>query len=337
MALTLEKFARHELEESVAEEGFDLVADPIPRDVPVNLWITVAHELAHSWLLLDEYGGGGLIGDDRADALKDFANVQPRKALLTAGNLDADKIKWRWPRVAKAGVLDAAPTDDSGTGAGPFRVKLRKNHGHQFGRGDIVRLRTRPLPTATTSGRLRINRMLADGDLVELVPLPGSVLNVAAFPAGSVLLSPKRAADAADGAPGDDLELVHPTVRARINATRNPLNALHTDPPNRPCAGTEMPTPTGATNFPLGVAPRPPRHTSWIVGLHENGDTFDCDVYHPSGVCLMRQQTFGEARGANVITRAYEFCPVCRYTIADVLDPTILRDVDAGLRGRFLE
>ena len=47
-------------------------------------------------------------------------------------------IRWRWPCIDKAGVLAAVPTDDSGTGAGPFRAEMKKHHGYQFGRGDVV-------------------------------------------------------------------------------------------------------------------------------------------------------------------------------------------------------
>ena len=302
----------------------------------VDTWLTVAHEFAHSWTLLDEYGGSGLIGDAEADKLAKFANVQPRKTLLNGADLDADKIKWRWPRIAKAGVLADKPDDKSGgAGTGPFHVKMRKNHGYQFGRDDIVRLRTRPLPTAVTSDRLKINRMLGDGDLIELVLLPGSTLNKDAFPAGSILISPKRKKDNPDGSLGDDLELVDPSVRARITATHNPLNATDGDPPNRPCIGDELPTPTGATNFPGGTAPNPPMYSSWIVGLHESGATFDCDVYRPTGVCILRQHTFADAVTGR--DRGYEFCPVCRYAMVDVVDPFWHRDVDVGMKDRFLE
>jgi hypothetical protein len=334
LALSLGGDPAHDLQDNAVGEGFDLVEDPIPADVSIDTWVTVAHELAHSWLLKDEYGGKGLISDDRADVLKDFANAQPRKTLETGGSLDGDKIKWRWPRIAKAGVLDFPPSDEGGGGAGPFRVKLHKHHGYEFARGDIVRLRTRPLPTAVTSDRLRIDKMLGDGDEVQLVLLPGSALDVAAFPAGSLLICPRRAPDKPDGFPGDDLELVDPSVRARINDTHNPLNAAAAADHDRPCSGAKLPTPTGATNFPGGAAPKPPRFSSWIVGLYENGFAFDCGVYRPTGVCLMREETFFDV--ADGRDRAYEFCPVCRYAIVDVVDPFWHRDVDVGMRDRFL-
>ena len=334
LALTIGDDPVHHLEESVAASGFDVVADPIPADVLTDTWLTVAHEFAHSWTLLDEYGGRGLIGNAEADKLVDCANIQPRKTLVNGAGLDGDKIKWRWPRIAKAGVLAAKPDDKSGAGTGPFHVQMRKNHGYQFGKGDVVRLRTRPLPTAVTSDRLLINRMLADGDLIELVLLPGSTLNKDNFPAGSILISPKRRLNP-DGSPGDDMELVHPSVRARITATHNPLNAKDGDPPNRPCIGDKLDTPTGATNFAGGAAPNPPMYSSWIVGLHENGDEFDCDVYRPTGVCLLRQLTFSDRVTGR--ERGYEFCPVCRYAMVDVVDPFWHRDVDVGMKDRFLE
>src|SRR5207248_10630134 len=84
----------HHVEEEIAGPGFDVVVDPAPDDILVATWLRVAHELAHSWTLGDEYGGGGLIDSDSADKLKNFSNVQPRKTLLTGGSLDADKIKW---------------------------------------------------------------------------------------------------------------------------------------------------------------------------------------------------------------------------------------------------
>ena len=157
----------------------------------------------------------------------------------------------------------------------------------------------------------------------------------ATFVAGSVLISPARAADPnpATRVFGDDLELVHHTVRARINATRNPLNAASGAVANRPCAGVALPTPTPATNFPAGTAPTPPTYSSWIVGLYENGFEFDCDVYRPTGVCLMRTLHYLDA--PTVTESAYQFCPVCRYAMVDFLDPSKHGAVDADYAPRY--
>ena len=51
-----------------------------------------------------------------------------------------------------------------------------------------------------------------------------------------------------------------------------------------------------------------------IVGLWDGGKTFHCGVYHPTGFCMMRARFDGsEVNG---------FCPVCRYFMVDLIDPT---------------
>jgi hypothetical protein len=49
----------------------------------------------------------------------------------------------------------------------------------------------------------------------------------------------------------------------------------------------------------------------------------------------MRRQAFIDATTGR--DRAYEFCPVCRYAIIDLLDPTRHRDVEATLADRYLK
>ncbi|GAA0898157.1 hypothetical protein GCM10009558_087140 [Virgisporangium aurantiacum] len=128
---------------------------------------------------------------------------------------------------------------------------------------------------------------------------------------------------------------MHATVRGRINTTRNPLNAAAADAanPNRPCVGGQ-PTPTPATNFgPPVPVPNPPQYSSWIVGVYENGATFDCDIYRPTGICLMRQTAFNDA--ALGTQRAYQFCPVCRYAMVDLVDPSQHRWIDNDFAARY--
>jgi hypothetical protein len=219
-------------------------------------------------------------------------------------------------------VLAQAVVDTSGTGAGPFRLRLKRHHGRPFGRHDVIQLRTRPLlaPTVKVSDRLRISRMLGDDEL-EAVLLAGGALAVGDFPAGSVVMAPRR-----------DLELVHKLVRDRIDLTHNPLNAVDGDPPNRPCPGEAL-RPTGATNFPGGVAPKPPRFTSWIVGLYENAKGFDCDVYRPTGICIMAENIYIDRKDGR--ERAYQFCPVCRYAMVDLIDPSKHGAIDRDYHPRY--
>jgi hypothetical protein len=70
-----------------------------------------------------------------------------------------------------------------------------------------------------------------------------------------------------------------------------------------------------ARNLPSGLPKCRPRSRSRIVGLFEGGAQYHCGVFHPTGACLMRDGKM-EARGL------IPFCPVCRYVIVDVIDPT---------------
>lgn len=324
----------HRMRDHPSSLGKALVPDRIPGVVGVEIWTLAAHELAHSFTIADEYGEGGTLPAVNAALLADFANAQPRDELLTGGVLDADRIKWRWPRLTRAGILE---TDIQDLGGGRYRVRLEGSQATAFPVGDVVRLRGRNLLSGPGPSDRLIVTAQADPEL-ELELLGGS-LTVASYRAGSLLITPKRATDpdAGNRVFGDDLELVHAGTRARINATRNPLNAAATDPPNRPCAGW-LPTPTASTNWPdtngdgRPDPPRPPRYSSWVVGLYENGDGFDCDVYRPTGVCLMRSQHYRDARGQD---RAYQFCPVCRYAMVDLIDPTRHGAIDADYDPRY--
>jgi hypothetical protein len=329
IGMTTDDEDHHRIEDAAGGRGLNLLPDTVPT-VHLDLWTTAAHELGHSMTLEDEYGGGGALPAGRVAGLAAIANVQPRSTLLTGGNLDADRVKWRWPRLRKAGVLAAQPVD---LGGSLYRVLLEAGHAARFTAGDVVRFRRRPLVTAPPPSDRFIVTSVADPE-VELEALTAAVFTVADFPGGSVLICPVRAPDpdAAARVFGDDLELMHTTVRARINATRNPLNAADGDPANRPCAGGALPSPTPATNFAGGTAPNPPQYSSWILGLYENGVIFDCGVYRPTGICIMRRQHFSPP-GAH--DQAYQFCPVCRYAMVDLIDPTQHGRIDIDYAPRY--
>jgi hypothetical protein len=331
ICMTLDRAREHQIEDNAGGRGKDLRPDPIPATASLEVWTTAAHELAHSFLLRDEYGGNGVLPASRIPELTGSWNTDARANLLTGANLDADKIKWRWPRLQKAGLLAGLAV---ALGGNRYRVSLQAGHGGPFVAGDVVRFRLRSLLGAPAPSD-RFIVVSRAGDTLEIEALTATPFVPATYPAGSVLICPTRAPDpnAAGRVFGDDLELVHATVRARINATRNPLNAQDGDPLNRACTGAALPTPTGATNFAGGVAPNPPIYSSWIVGLYENGRGFDCDAYRPTGVCIMRTLHYHDLPTGT--DRAYQFCPVCRYGIVDLLDPTQHRFIDADYAPRY--
>jgi hypothetical protein len=342
ICMTLDLADRHSIENNPGGFGKDLRPEAIPVSSQIEIWTTTAHELGHSFTLEDEYGGRGTLPADLVAAVARGANVAARATLLTGANLDADKIQWRWPRAQKAGAIAATPI---AVGGGRFRVRLQAGHGAPFVAGDVIRFRLRPLLTAPApSDRLIVLAVAADE--LEFEPLTAAPFAPATYAfvnaeTSPVVIRPARATDpnAAGRVFGDDLELMHQTVRARINATRNPLNARDGDAPNRPCPGA-LPTPTGSTNWPdtdlppngLPNPPRPPVHSSWIVGLYENGFAYECNVYRPTGVCLMRRQHFPDPVQGE---QSYQFCPVCRYAMVDVLDPSKHGAIDADYAPRY--
>lgn len=244
----------------------------------------------------------------------------------------SDHIKWRWPRLNAAGVLtdpseagtalQVDPTDSS-----RFLINVAPGQGAAFNRPEVtvVKLRTPRLLAKSLrySGALLLTDV--NRDVLTVEPAPGVTLAADDFDEGDLVVSTVRTADPDphSGQFGDELQLVHPLVVKQINDTHQPLNAPHHPPPDRKCAG-EVATPTPATNFDKGAKPL----LSWqLVGLYENGHTHDCDVYRPTGLCIMSDTTVKDPETG--IRRISQFCPVCRYVLVDVIDPAAHSVIDA--------
>ena len=176
--------------------------DPIPPRIALELPSVCAHELCHGFSLGDEYGSD-YPGRTRTTPLvlpaaklaevRQNPNIQARVDLLTNGTLDADRIKWLWPRIEKAGVL-AQPAGPLRPGGDPwFHLLLEPGQTAPFAVGDVLRLRHRPLATAgPPSFRLRVADVQGD----ELLVGGGRVDARRRGPARAV----SREGDAGDGA-----------------------------------------------------------------------------------------------------------------------------------------
>ena len=317
---------------------------------------TVAmHELSHRLGLADEYGdGGGAVhpGDDAA------LNVMGKKIIVTTTPATSttpprtvyDKttaIKWLWPRITKAAVLDGLPVL-SGVG---LKVPLRKGHGKPFKFGDLVRFRETPVRLSPDQDpfvqflphlSFSITSHKDDEVTVVLVPPGGTVVTDMSQPnpTGSdprrvvdiflplfdpskryALICPRRSPGLAGGT---ELKLVPEKIRTHIASSHGPLNA----PPgniaghevfaclaSKDHAGTMSPTnlPPGFTLPPALAAPAD------LIGVYEGGAGHDCGMFRPSGRCKMRAQ----------FDATVPFCHVCRYLIVDRLDPTKHGELDA--------
>ncbi len=84
-----------------------------------------------------------------------------------------------------------------------------------------------------------------------------------------------------------------------------------------------------AINYGRGNAPNPPRESACSAGLWERGRGYDCDVYHPTGACLMLSYSWDN------FAHSFQFCWICRYAMVDKLDPTLHRKVDDGYADRY--
>jgi hypothetical protein len=310
------------------------VVDRIPDDGGYDMWLTTAHELGHSLGLGDEYGEFDTPPPpDYVDFVNaTFANLQSRSVLEDADHhLRTDRLRWAaWPRISAAAVL-TAPTalDDDLQNA---TVTVAAADARAFKKGDVVRLRTRPLAVAGPPSKpFRIDKFFSGGAIV-LVPILKPVVDsnlAAAYPPGSVLLRAVRS----NADPQSDRRLVVQAVLDRINETGNPLNADPADKHHRNCKNEELILPTAATNFINHAAPKPPFLSHFTIGVYENASGHFCGIYRPTGICIMATQSFNDF--VEHCPQAYQFCLICRYAIVDAIDPTLHPAVDAQFVARY--
>jgi hypothetical protein len=302
----------------------------------------IAHETAHAYGLQEEYGGKGTITAADLNIARLGTNTQaaddvrPSPAPAVSGVL----VKWRWPRLLLAGQLVGTLLAEGG---GLYRARLVARHGATFAAltspNNVVHLRgplTNGAQNVKLSGPLEILEVL--GDEVRLRD-PASAVVAADYPALSVLCQPVPAPPSAAAAGDTHAELQSQVIRAHITLTGGPLNAPPPPGAQRPCA--PLPDETGiqdATNVPAGLPVGRPRFRNWIVGLFEAGAGFDCGVYHPTGICNMRQlqvpttdpRTGSPTPNAGTI---YRFCVVCQYALVDRIDPRVHRELDRQVIG----
>ncbi len=308
---------------------------PADRDAPDGrVGRVLLHELSHSFNLGDEYAE---LRGPPTGSLDAFSNLQveteAQRGAGAARVLHGDEIKWRWHRVDAIGVVSAALT----LAAGVLTVKLRSFEALFFGVGDIVHLRQRIgrnalLKFPRLSGQMVVDSVDATNDLVRirasgvvitypnLVPIANAI---ATFGIGSVLYRPRPAPASVHHATDYPYaELVAHNIKSFITRNRVPLVAF---PPvaNVPTAvdsSEQIPVFVPDTD-PAGVGLAPALAAAdrvRIVGLYPGGARNHLGAFHPAGHCLMR--------GTKVPTR--EFCAVCRYILAETIDPALHDLVD---------
>jgi hypothetical protein len=350
--------------------GFDLRTVSLPKfpkkeEVrPTRLMLhsttlTVVHEMGHALGLDDEYGDLDRPPTDReleiAKKIKNAGNIQAEIKLRSGDpgtNLDPKKVreelKWLWPRIKNAGVLDKGPEPSGGVFSTNkvFTIRLKQGHGRFFKKNEIVFLRRRPLTedsghnpaflvveTNSTSDDLQVEVVLGTEYDPEIAAPnsygEGSVLLTPVFPPGRLL------------DPLDFYPLVAPLISEHMATTKRPLDAP-SDDPNILCCPEEMKKhyarkdymkpkslpPSFFTRIPKYVSKKLKKQPYYIVGLYSGGYSYYCGVLHPTGICLMNQDT-KHHRGV------HRFCHVCRYLIVDRIDPTKHWKIDKMYKSEY--
>jgi hypothetical protein len=289
--------------------------------VAIDIVATMVHEFAHavgvtekqySVGLGDEYGEfefDRAISQTDEDNIATFANLQSAKTVLVGGALKGENIHWAtWHRITTAAVIT---TDLPPFTNGPIQIGHQGTAaGEKFEPNDIVRIRHRPLAHAPNATDPLQIISVDSPTQITVKPVSGTV-SLLLLGKGDIVFVPRRAGNR-------ELMMMAQAVRDHITATKRPLNARRPPAPYAcKATGTE---PQDALNLPAeGPNFKPKKYYTWIVGLYDGGDQFNCGVYHPTGTCLMRRTTrayLGDTRNA-----IYAFCPVCRYILIDNLDP----------------
>jgi hypothetical protein len=294
--------------------GTDVTPDRLNLQITIYASV-VSHEFGHALHLGDEYGGNDKY-DPNIHPIPSDPNLQPDTLLFPLSS-NADKIKWLWPRVSKAGVLDGPPDFQGDPDPVQFLVRLRKGDGKPFAKGDLVRIRESPVRRGASSDPFA-------GILLQIdLPVTGDVISVTYVePSGPHV-------DLSLFNPSKTLILICTSIQPKTEfllVSRRILNVMidRNGPLTMPRAGQPCVVGTGSTVMSPKDLPKlsnGPKNSADIVGLYEGGGHHDCGVFRPAGRCRMRS-------GFNA---TIPFCHVCRYLIVDAVDPTKHGDLDSKL------
>jgi len=306
--------------------GISVVKDPVRNALTQKLpsldstelqsqaWQTIAHEIAHAFLVGDEYAlAGATMAPGGYPPLQDRSNLQYAVEVLKADGITADvaKIKWNWHRIAAASLITGAINP---LGGEVYEVPVAPKSGFRFKSAQplSVFLRQRaPLkafPTdRKTSEECKVVSVSADGSMVKISRASGTLDLHDTFPAGSILYAPVPAPVILQP-PRQYLTIVSPLAE-RLMALTGTLSGKSCNLTDEKVYGARVQAPVIPTSGvddlgPINARPR-------IVGVYYGGQEFACGVVHPAGSCQMRN-------GFNAYTH---FCHVCQYALADQIDP----------------
>jgi len=347
---------------------------------------TLTHEICHSFGLEDEYGetpsndsyNGKFIDHDDVDDWQytvydadpnklgpeemDWSgNVQARQDLLilesgssTNVRLHGAKIKWRYHRIEKCGVLTAVPAASGNR----FTLTLRTGQAAQFAVDDPVYLRkrrsrtlyingnykriepihgytnTRPAsitPTTiytlipTRSDEMVVKAVNASADQIEIEPAPSTAVLHVYFNTMEdweeiIVYKPKAVPEGVSFAGYRYAELISHKVLEYFYTSSFAFNAKKDSSAGNALKEIIDKNPVQESRILGELVPSCSSRKKQIVALYSNGNQYHGHVYHSTGQCLMRTQYHdGSIKG---------LCEVCKYILVNMIDPSKHKEIN---------
>ena len=122
----------------------------------------------------------------------------------------------------------------------------------------------------------------------------------------------------------DFLELVHDSIRIRMNSVNSAFTDIVNNLPAHLGNGKQDPDNSNFASY-LGFFDKP-ANIYQAVGLYHGAEGYVSGGYHPTGTCMMRSSSADNDTAGDTVRG---FCPVCRFAIVDIVDPTCHRANDA--------
>jgi hypothetical protein len=299
-----------------------------------NAGALLAHELAHTYALGDEYEDNRKRTHSAINSrmFERYENIQHDISLRLAGNsnplrgdpshvpplpagvLDVKRIKWNIHRVAKI-----SPASQIAVVSGHYRLTLARGQASRWGAGERAFLRNSllvpkdvRLEPRTTAISIQVITTDLNHDTVD-VQVPAG-FDIATLGPRPLLYVAKT------NSHGAELALIDPAVLAFLG-TNGPF------PKGQPCLdGDPDHYNDDRACPPIPNFSRPSNHAD-AIGLYEGGGNYSCDVYRPAGRCKMRKwndTVIESTTGPAVIhrTEIVGFCFVCSYILVDRIDAT---------------
>lgn len=311
---------------------------------------TIAHEIGHSYEILDEYdegrSGNFVSNDDKETIQKSPNNIHIdhiNKPIESSPNKHLDDTKLKWNRYIFSSAIKVTAGASSGT---TFTFSVADNLVDMINEGDSVQITKLPVNKIMTDiapeNYSIVVQIEQKNNNTLTVTVPSSSTSLSSFPQGNnfvvlklvpsylnpaVLLrfiAPKVMTKMMDrnGSltmnsinPLDDFMQIGNVDRSDANseetADKTHLRFLQMPIENNLPAEWDQKLTYGDKQYKLSS-----KITSKIIGLYVGGNFYERNVYHSAGECMYRHGSTGEGPSPA--------CPICSYHLILTFDYTAI-------------